>query len=177
MPIRYILSFYSYQFSRVLCPMLCHAMVTTLYAQFTRNLIAIFCAILNSITFHKVSPHPSTYCDPTTCPLFLFTMSYSPQHGSFTYQDSFTISGSIKAHPKIWLVCSCLWVLSCLLIWKLELIALERASKPRTSTIATQQKISEDNAKKRTENQRDSWVDAGLHNCVIAEDFGGMDAG
>jgi hypothetical protein len=43
--------------------------------------------------------------------------------------NTFTLTGSIKKHPKIWAVCSMLWVYSCFLVWKFEVRALEHISR------------------------------------------------
>lgn len=43
--------------------------------------------------------------------------------------EKMTLFGSMQHYPKIWTVCTILWVLSCLIIWKLELIVLERSQR------------------------------------------------
>ncbi|KAF2450151.1 hypothetical protein P171DRAFT_426612 [Karstenula rhodostoma CBS 690.94] len=62
-----------------------------------------------------------------------YTLEFDSDDYIPVYHNEFTITGSIKAHPKLWFCGACIWVLSCVLVWKLMLIALERASRPKTS--------------------------------------------
>jgi hypothetical protein len=40
-----------------------------------------------------------------------------------------TIFGYMWQHPKTWTVCAIFWVLSCLIFWKLQLVALDRSQR------------------------------------------------
>lgn len=43
--------------------------------------------------------------------------------------STFSITGSIEEHPKIWTVCTVLWAFSCFLVWKFEVWALDQVSR------------------------------------------------
>lgn len=43
--------------------------------------------------------------------------------------EQMTLFRPMQQHPKTWIVCTILWVLSCLIVWKWQVIALERSQR------------------------------------------------